>query len=218
MQSPSIKKYLAIAVLPLAMLAIQTNAQAVNTVEEVSLEIVPNSNSGELSTTNQANIQKATVQTTAQSSDGFTLPSAIANQKFTPKGSADFKRLMVKAVTIKLWEQADTSINPTQVLQTKFAYGVEDKYLVEAIIRGMLQRGIPRPRVGKWFWQIREFTPTVQKDDVITMVKTAQSVSFYHNGSYIGAINNPQFGDDFFGVWLAPDSKYPQIRSQLLQQ
>ena len=40
--------------------------------------------------------------------------------------------------------------------------------------------------------------------------------TFLFNGNAIGTIGDPQFGEDFAGIWLSPDTTRPALRRQLI--
>ena len=41
-------------------------------------------------------------------------------------------------------------------------------------------------------------------------------MKFFKNGAPTGEVNEPGFAQDFFGVWLSPNTSEPDLRKSLL--
>lgn len=67
-------------------------------------------------------------------------------------------------------------------------------------------------------WQRRLLTlwPDVKEQDSISFLKDELGHShFYYNQTYLGAIEDPLFAEQFAAIWLAPTSEYPKLAKQL---
>jgi len=61
--------------------------------------------------------------------------------------------------------------------------------------------------------------PDVSKNDVLTLhIDAADRSTFYRNGELLGVIDDPEFGDHFTGIWLAPTTTRPALRLALTGQ
>jgi hypothetical protein len=70
----------------------------------------------------------------------------------------------------------------------------------------------------QWLSAMRGAFPDVQQGERITGVNLPQQgVRFYVNGQAKADVNDPAFGERFFGIWLAPWTSEPGMRSELLQ-
>ncbi len=69
----------------------------------------------------------------------------------------------------------------------------------------------------RWNDQMRAIFPDVEKNSVLTGVKTtAGHTRFYYNSKFIGEITDPLFGTHFFAIWLSENTTEPSLRNQLL--
>ena len=64
---------------------------------------------------------------------------------------------------------------------------------------------------------MRSIIPDVDKNTNITGVADESGHTlFYRNGTLIGTIEEPQFSERFFGIWLDEKSSQPKFRKKLL--
>ena len=72
-------------------------------------------------------------------------------------------------------------------------------------------------KLAAWHTQIRRIFPDVNDGTTLSGVYTKnQETIFYKNGSEIGRIKDPEFGQAFFNIWLSTDTSEPDLRAQLL--
>ena len=70
-----------------------------------------------------------------------------------------------------------------------------------------------------WEGQMRALFPDVKTGDRITGVnQPAEGAVFWSNGRLLGAVRDPAFAEQFFGIWLAAQTSEPQLRRALLAQ
>lgn len=73
------------------------------------------------------------------------------------------------------------------------------------------------PRIVRWDAEMRRIFPTVrQGDEIVGLHRPSRGVEFFHNGKAIGEIADPGFARAFFGIWLDPRTKGPDLRLALL--
>jgi hypothetical protein len=64
---------------------------------------------------------------------------------------------------------------------------------------------------------LKKILPDVDAGDFLTGVNVPKlGVRFYQNGQPIGAIDDLEFAQAFFGIWLDPRTSEPVLRKQLL--
>ncbi len=79
-----------------------------------------------------------------------------------------------------------------------------------------LDYGTPEQR-ATWGKLMAGLFPDVRKGDRLTGVHAARgTVRYFHNGRFIGAIEDPGFAQAFFGIWLDPKSSRADFRQKLL--
>ncbi|MEM7046137.1 MAG: chalcone isomerase family protein [Pseudomonadota bacterium] len=69
----------------------------------------------------------------------------------------------------------------------------------------------------EWQEKMTALFPDVNKNTSITGIRTEQGHTlFYFNDQFIGRIDDTQFSDLFFGIWLSEATTAPGLRRQLL--
>nr|UOZ97126.1 hypothetical protein NCPCFENI_01039 [Cupriavidus sp.] len=70
---------------------------------------------------------------------------------------------------------------------------------------------------AKWLTQMTSVFPDVVREDQITGVhRPGQGASFFFNGRFLGRIDDPEFSEAFFSIWLDPETREPRLREALL--
>lgn len=78
-------------------------------------------------------------------------------------------------------------------------------------------QGLTSEQHVAWLEQLRTLWPDVRKGDVISLnLDLNGRATFSHNGELLGRLDNPQFGEDFSGIWLSPETSRPALRSALI--
>lgn len=72
-------------------------------------------------------------------------------------------------------------------------------------------------KLAKWYVQMQQIFPNVAEGQTITgIVDNAQQSHFYFNNSYAGKVEDPEFSQCFFNIWLAETTSEPKMRGNLL--
>lgn len=72
-------------------------------------------------------------------------------------------------------------------------------------------------KLAKWFEQMHSLFPDVKDGSTITgVVDNQKSSHFYYNSQKLGHIEDPEFSEWFFAIWLHEKSSEPKMRKQLL--
>jgi len=70
---------------------------------------------------------------------------------------------------------------------------------------------------ARWGELLKKILPDVDAGDFLTGVNIPKrGVRFYQNGEPIGVIDDREFAQAFFGIWLDPRTSEPVLRKQLL--
>jgi hypothetical protein len=70
-----------------------------------------------------------------------------------------------------------------------------------------------------WASQMRALFPDVAAGDRITGVnQAATGAVFWRNGQLLGEVRDAAFAQQFFGIWLSPQTSEPDMRRALLAQ
>ena len=81
------------------------------------------------------------------------------------------------------------------------------------------QQSVPLNKQELWLGALSDLWPDVSKNDVLTLyIDQNDRSTFYHNGSLLGAIDDPGFGQQFVDIWLSPETSRPELRQALLGQ
>ena len=72
-------------------------------------------------------------------------------------------------------------------------------------------------KLALWDEQMRRFFPDVDEGTSLTGIYTADGRSlFFFDNQEIGIFDDPEFGRQFFGIWLNESTSEPDLRQQLL--
>lgn len=80
------------------------------------------------------------------------------------------------------------------------------------------QRPYPAATLARWETQMRGLFPDVQAGDRLVGVRIpGEGAAFYSGTRKLGQIDDEAFADAFFGIWLAPTTRAPDLRARLLK-
>jgi hypothetical protein len=69
----------------------------------------------------------------------------------------------------------------------------------------------------RWLAEMQAAFPDVKAGDRLTgLHRPGVGARFYFNGKPLAEMDDPEFSRLFFGIWLAPSTSEPQLRSELL--
>jgi len=104
-------------------------------------------------------------------------------------------------------------------LQIEYLLDIKSEALVERTGNEWDSQGVTHERQEQWLATLAELWPDVSKNDVLTLeIDTDDRSTFYRNGELLGVIDDPEFGDHFTGIWLAPTTSRPKLRLALTGQ
>jgi len=137
-------------------------------------------------------------------------------------GSATLRFFGLGIYQASLWVPA--GFDPTHWQQQTFA--LELVYLRDLKGRAIAQRSVAEMRrqatlddtlAGQWEARMAALFPDVRRGDRITGVHLpGRGARFVANGRELGEVADTRFARMFFGIWLAPQTSEPGMRTALL--
>jgi Chalcone isomerase-like len=119
-----------------------------------------------------------------------------------------------------LWTPDGSAFDPKKpyALDIQYLRNFEGKKLAERSIDEMRGIGIGNETTYvKWLAEMSRVFPDVKPNDRLTGVFTTnRTAKFFHNGKFTGEVNDPEFADAFFGIWLHEKSSQPKLRALML--
>lgn len=97
---------------------------------------------------------------------------------------------------------------------------LKGKEIADRSIQEMRGQGF-KDEASLLLWQKRMISvfPNVVAGTILTGVRTTEGKTvFFKNNKLIGSIDNPEFSENFFGIWLNEKTSSPDLRKQLLGQ
>ena len=134
-------------------------------------------------------------------------------------GAAKLKVMFWEVYESTLYAPEGTFENDTRPLRLEICYlrDITSADLVKQTGKEWVAQGRDHPHSSQWRARLRDLWPDVSKDDVITLDITVDGAShFSFNGKPLGSISDADFGAQFSGIWLAPDTTRPKLRDALL--
>jgi len=104
-------------------------------------------------------------------------------------------------------------------LELRYARSFDGAAIARRSVEEMrAQRPYPAATLTRWEAQMRGLFPDVQAGDRLTGVRIpGEGAAFYSGTRKLGQIDDEAFADAFFGIWLAPTTRAPDLRARLLK-
>ena len=134
-------------------------------------------------------------------------------------GTALLKALLWEVYESSLYTPDGTWQDDTRPFRLDIRYlrTISAEDLVKQTGKEWAEQGKASPQHTTWMEDLRTLWPDVTSEDVISLAVDKAGVStFLFNGEVIGRLQDPQFGEDFSGIWLAENTTRPKLRDQLI--
>ena len=134
-------------------------------------------------------------------------------------GEGRLKVLFWKVFDAQLYAPAgEWSMQKPFALSLAYLRRLKGDKIAERTIDEIRDQGFSdEAKLEAWFAQIVAIFPDVDSRTTITGVFNEQKQTlFFMNGSFIGRIEDPEFGENFFNIWLGEKSSQPKLRNQLI--
>jgi hypothetical protein len=139
-------------------------------------------------------------------------------------GSGTLRFFGFKVYGAHLWLGAASS-NPLLsktpfALEIVYTTNVKADEIVKVSLEEMARlRPLTEAQTKAWTDGLRKAMTDVKSGDKLTGVFVPQQgTRFFFNSRLTSEINDPDFGDAFFAIWLDAKTKRPELRSALLGQ
>ena len=137
----------------------------------------------------------------------------------TPYGTGKYAVLFITAYDTELWTDAHPwSMNAPFALTLRYHMGFSSDYLVNRTLREMkgVNPALSDADIARYKKAMAFFAPASSGDEMTMLYEPGQPVKFFKNGAPTGEVSEPGFAQDFFGVWLSPNTSDPELRKSLL--
>lgn len=106
----------------------------------------------------------------------------------------------------------------TFALDLRYTRGFTREQLVTATVKELARLGLGKPEQReRWRADLAAILPDVRNGDrIVGVCLPGRETRFYSDGMLLGTLPDPEFGPAFFGIWLDPRTRDPEVRSRLL--
>jgi hypothetical protein len=139
------------------------------------------------------------------------------------RGSGDTRFFGMRLYRATLWtagnaDDAAAAVRLPHALTLRYARDFSSDTLVEASLREMKRLGSRDDELARWKDDLARVFPDVKAGEVITGVhRPGHGALFLHQGRPTGEVADAEFARRFFGIWLDPRSRDPDLRAELLE-
>jgi hypothetical protein len=138
------------------------------------------------------------------------------------QGEAAMRYFGLRIYHARLWTlpqfRADSPTGQPLVLELEYQRDLNGRAIAERSLKEMQRAGgFSETQAQGWLAQMQALFPDVRAGDRLAGVQEpGQGAAFWLNGQRLGGIDDPQFAQQFFGIWLAPTTSEPELRRGLL--
>jgi hypothetical protein len=152
------------------------------------------------------------------------LPPAVAAQlpEVRIRGGGELTFLGLSIYDARLYRntgaRGDCAPDEPFALQLVYKRSLYGERIAARSVEEMSQLGFgTAEQRAHWGELLKRILPDVNDGDSLTGVNVpTRGVRFYQNGKLIGTIDDREFAQAFFGIWLDPRTSEPALRKQLL--
>lgn len=133
-------------------------------------------------------------------------------------GGASFSVLFLDVYDIAFYApKGEWQKDKPHALSIRYHVEIDAEDIVERSIDEMKRQKPDPVKLGVWGQKLRTFFPKVERGTVLAALHIpGRRTVFYKNGFQIGAIDDPEFGPVYMGIWLDENTSEPSLRAELL--
>jgi len=139
------------------------------------------------------------------------------------QGRMRFRWFGLHVYDARLWSvrplrEADDIVRQPYALELDYARRLDGRSIAERSLDEMKRlEPIEAAQARDWLQAMRIAFPDVAPGDrLVGLHRPGRGVQFLHNGRITGEVPDTRFARLFFGIWLSPSSREPELRAQLL--
>lgn len=148
------------------------------------------------------------------------LAQALPSSRLRGEGRMTFLALHI--YDIRLWSpqpvDASNWASSPLALAITYARTLYGDSIAERSIDEMRRQGeIDAATSARWLDEMKRLFPDVGDGTRLTgVLRPGIGAAFFHDGQPRGEVRDPAFARRFFGIWLAPETSEPALRTRLL--
>ena len=131
-------------------------------------------------------------------------------------GNGTFHRFGVLVYEATLWASDDPH-RPPRALRIDYRRRIAGNVIASASVKEMRRFVTDEARLQRWEEQMRQVFPDVRPGDHLLGVHGGDGVHFYQENRLLGQIDDVDFADAFFAIWLDERTSAPELRAALLR-
>ncbi len=139
---------------------------------------------------------------------------------FEAVGNGTLRFFGLRIYDATLWSPGGVwSASQPYALELVYARSFDGGAIARRSIEEMrAQRPWPEATLARWEKNMRALFPDVEKGDRLIGVRMpGAGATFYSGTRKLGQIKDEEFAEAFFGIWLNPATRAPDLRAQLLK-
>jgi hypothetical protein len=153
-----------------------------------------------------------------------TIPTEVTLDVPQPQaaGTTRLKFLGLSIYDARLWVapgfQATNFAQYGFALELTYLRSLKGNLIAERSLKEMRRAGnVPAVTEQRWLTAMQDAFPDVKEGDRITGIHLPKlGARFYFNGQLGATVNDVEFSQQFFGIWLSPTTSEPRLRTELL--
>jgi hypothetical protein len=132
-------------------------------------------------------------------------------------GSGEFRRFGFLVYEATLWAGDDPQ-RPPLTLRLDYRRNIAGPDIATASIKEMRRTVADETRLADWGERMARIFPDVKPGDHIVGHHLGDGAVFMQGERLLGRIDEPDFAQAFFGIWLDPRTSAPELRAALLRR
>ncbi|MEI7445281.1 MAG: chalcone isomerase family protein [Burkholderiales bacterium] len=154
-------------------------------------------------------------------------PPAVTQSLGEPRlaGEGDLRWFGLRVYTAQLWVgrpglRVDRLASAPFALELRYATSLKGSAIAERSVQEIERMGYGDPaRRTRWGDAMKRLFPDVARGDRLTGVhEPGRGARFFHNDRPLGIIEDTDFANAFFAIWLDERTVAPSLREALLKQ
>lgn len=153
-------------------------------------------------------------------------PAAVSAELPEPRlaGEGELRWFGLRVYSAQLWVgraglRIDRPAAAPFALELRYATALKGTLIAERSVQEMERMGFgDAQRRGRWLDAMKRLFPDVAKGDRLTgLNEPGRGTRFFYNDRAIGSVDDPDFSNAFFAIWLDERTVAPALRESLMR-